>query len=96
MALFLCCLVFFFGGGGRLIVVNVRLVTVIANERKRWDNKMKNKTYHSIGTVLKSSSKTVEREEISISLTHKYMTAHKCGGVKLALCDQTSPFNLYV
>jgi hypothetical protein len=40
---------------------------------------MKNKAYHAVITVLKSSNKTVEREEISIS--HKYMNAQKCGEV---------------
>jgi len=36
---------------------------------------MKNKAYHTIGTIPKSRSKPVEAK--SISLTHKYMTTQK-------------------
>jgi len=35
-------------------------------------NKMKNKKYHTVGTILKSNRKIVDKS-ISIPLTHKYM-----------------------
>ena len=34
-------------------------------------------TYHTIGTVLKSNSKTIERGKTDIIITCKYMTAQK-------------------
>jgi len=38
---------------------------------------MKNRKYHTVGTVPKSNRKIVERGKIKIDTpTHKYMTAH--------------------
>lgn len=45
-------------------------------------------TYHTIGTVLKSNSKTIERDKTDIIITCKYMTAQKNAGVKLLLSAQ--------
>jgi len=39
------------------------------------ENKMKNKKYHSVRTVLNSKRKIIETEAKSISLTHTYMTS---------------------
>jgi hypothetical protein len=36
---------------------------------------MKNKKYYTIGTVPKSNLKIIEKEEKSITLTQKYLTA---------------------
>jgi len=44
-------------------------------------NKMKNKKYHTVGPVLKSKVKIVERGKID-TLTHQYMTAHFPGLVQ--------------
>jgi len=44
---------------------------------------MKNKAYHTIRTVQKYSSKTVERGKVDIT-NIQYMTAQISGGVKLA------------
>ena len=38
------------------------------------ENKMKNKKYHSVGTVLNSKRQIIEPEAKLISLAHTYMT----------------------
>jgi len=38
-------------------------------------NKIENKTYYTVGTVLKSNRKLLETEA-KLTLLHKYMTAH--------------------
>jgi hypothetical protein len=56
-------------------------------------NEVKNNTYHSVGTGLKSNIKIVKRGKTD-TITHKYMTLiflasymhlHENGGVKLVL-----------
>jgi len=39
------------------------------------ENKRKNKRYYTIGKVPKPNRKIIDKDEISIPLTHKYMTA---------------------
>ena len=55
---------------------------------------MKNKVYHTVGTVLKFNSKTVEIEAKSTTITYKSMIRHKSVRVKLVLCAQATLLNL--
>ena len=43
---------------------------------------MKNKKYHTVGTIQKSNIKMVERVKIYVPLTHKYMTTYFPGMVQ--------------
>ena len=45
-------------------------------------NKMKNKKYHTMGTVRKSNRKIVETETKLTPITHIYMTIHFPGLAK--------------
>ena len=44
-------------------------------------NKMTNKHYHTVGTIIKSNIKNAERDKID-TLTHKCITAHFSGLVQ--------------
>ena len=63
---------------------------------KKKSSTIKWKTKHTTQTVLQYSNKTVEIEAKSIFQAHKYVVAQKSDGIKLVLCDQTPPFNLFV
>ena len=56
---------------------------------------MKNRKYHTVGTVPKSNRKIVERGKIKIDTpTHKYMTVH-CPGLVQALQSKVAGLNLF-
>jgi len=65
-------------------------------------NKMKNKIYHTVGTIPTSNIKIVERGTIDTPNTQIHDrpcywigtgTSIKCGGVKLVLWGKTSPLS---
>ena len=79
----------------------ILIVKALLTERKRSliANEVKNKKYHSVGTVLKSNIKMVVRgkidydKDVTLSFMSSYKHLNENGGIKRVLSAQTSHFS---